>query len=364
MREQNIGVLAVQETHLTNKLADQFNTLFGNRLTLLHSPDPTTRNARGIAIILNKKIVNTSDLKPTKIVPGRAILVSIPWQDNQRLQILAIYSQNIPKEVRTFWKTINNTINGNPSLAPNIMLGDFNLVEDAIDRLPSKADDAQTVETLRNFKNKHNLIDGWRKANPEEKGYSWARESDGTQSRLDRIYVNEEFFNDCKDWEINPAPIPTDHDIVSAKISTPSTPVIGKGRWAIPTRIFKNKKLKREIQELAIKLEDNIANIHTRTTRQNPQTLLKDFKLKIIKTTRNFKRKTQPIITTKIQKISETLHKTRNNPSIPVDKIRIITAKLKKDIQCLLKESHHYNRDKLSLGADPHLPRVSIVITL
>lgn len=54
MREGRIGLLAVQETHLTNDLVNQFDTLFKNKFTLFHSLDPTMRNVRGIAVVVNK----------------------------------------------------------------------------------------------------------------------------------------------------------------------------------------------------------------------------------------------------------------------------------------------------------------------
>ena len=248
MRERNIGILAVQETHLTDELADQFETLFGNWLSLIFSPDPNTRNVRGIAIILNKKAVRTEDSKTTVIIPGRAISVTIPWYNNQYINVLAIYAPNVLSETREFWKKIHSMVRSNPNLKPDVTLGDFNLVEDTIDRLPCKMDDHGAVEALREFKIAHNLIDGWRTAHPDEKGYTWSRESDGTQSRIDRIYIRGEFFNNCKRWDITPAPIPTDHNIVSAILSTPSSPVIGKGRWVVPTRLTRNKEIKRELQ--------------------------------------------------------------------------------------------------------------------
>ena len=40
IRENGIGILVVQETHLTNELASQFNNLFGNVLKLYFSLDP------------------------------------------------------------------------------------------------------------------------------------------------------------------------------------------------------------------------------------------------------------------------------------------------------------------------------------
>ena len=283
MRDSNIDLLAVQETHLTEDVAKQFSDLFGNCLALFHSPDPSTNNARGVAIVVSKRKFHTHNISHTVLVPGRAILASIPWQNAQTIQILAIYAPNIPGEIRDFWKSIQNTIFADPSLSPDIVLGDFNMVEDAIDRLPTKSDDPQTTLTLRDFRSKFNLIDSWRKAHPTEKSYSWLRSFDGTQSRIDRIYLREDFFGDSKDWHCTSPPIiPTDHDLISARISTPSAPIIGKGRWAIPTRIFKNKLVKQEIQSLGNKLENDIKSLHSRNQQTNPQTLLKDFKNKII----------------------------------------------------------------------------------
>ena len=35
-------------------------------------------------------------------------------------------------------------------------------------------------------------------------------------------------------------------------------PFIGKGRWAIPINLLKNKKLKKETQELAMQLQNEV----------------------------------------------------------------------------------------------------------
>ena len=143
---------------------------------------------------------------------------------------------------------------------------------------------------------RHELINGWREANPDEKGYTWARDSDGTQSRLDRIYVHKEYFNECTGWEISPTPILTDHEIVSASIATPTSPILGRGCWAIPTRLIKNKKMKKEVQRQAKNLQSEIENMGERTPSNNPQTMLKKFKTELRETLQNHKRTMQPII--------------------------------------------------------------------
>ena len=199
-----------------------------------------------------------------EIIPERTIAIRIPWHDDQDIKILAVYAPNAPRELREFWKTIQNKINTNPSLRPNVALRDFNLIEDVIDRILNKPNDFQTTETLREFKIRHKPVDRWRKVNPEEKGYIWARDSDSTQSRIDRIYIHENYFNKCSGWDISPAPIPTDHKMVSVSMATLSSLFFGKGRWAIPPRLIKNRQMDKEIQKQAMRLQHEIKNMGDR----------------------------------------------------------------------------------------------------
>ena len=348
MRERNLGILAIQETHLTDDLANQFNTLFGDKFALYHSPDPENRNARGIALILNKRFINTQGIITTTMIPGRAILMSLPWHNDAKINILAVYSPNSPQEIRDFWKSISEKTNSDPLLRPNIALGDFNLVEDPIDRILSRPDDPQATDNLREFRTKHDLVDGWRRANPDEKGYSWIRDSDGTQSRIDRIYINKELFDSCGEWKIEPTPIPTDHDLISARISTPTSPEIGRGRWAVPTRLIKNKTIKAEIQKLGTDLERRMRNLTpSNPTRENPQTLLRDFKVKTREMIRRHEKRIQPIIKMKITKLTEKQRLVTNDPSLGPDEIKIASTHIKREIQGLMKEAHRRNRNSL-----------------
>ena len=73
--------------------------------------------------------------------------------------------------------------------------------------------------------------------------------------------------------------------MVSARITTPSTLKIGRGRWAIPARVFCNKKIKDKIQRLGKDLETSLTRLQTRTTETNLQLLLSEFKTKIVEIT-------------------------------------------------------------------------------
>src|ERR1700722_20273925 len=72
----------------------------------------------------------------------------------------------------------------------DILLGDFNLVEVAVDHIPSHADNVNTVEALNEVKHMFQLQDGWRNNNPAAKAYTYLQSHSGSQSRIDRIYVS------------------------------------------------------------------------------------------------------------------------------------------------------------------------------
>ncbi|KZT18892.1 hypothetical protein NEOLEDRAFT_1079062, partial [Neolentinus lepideus HHB14362 ss-1] len=137
MRDQRIGILAVQETHLNNEYIDNINELYSKRIHVLNSADPDRPTASaGVAFIVNREIANINDLIFTEIVPGRAALLSTKWHKSQRFSILNIYAPNDHTQHPHFWAKIVAFWDTNHLPKPDFMLGDFNLVEDPIDRSP------------------------------------------------------------------------------------------------------------------------------------------------------------------------------------------------------------------------------------
>ena len=348
MREGWIAVLAVQESHMTDDLAAQLEQLAGNSFHLEWSPDPDSQNAKGVAFMLNKTLIATENVRTVVIVPGRAMIAKIPWKNDETITVLNIYAPNIPSEARDFWKQVQEGLRRVEPMKPNVMLGDFNLVEDALDRIPSGTDDTQTLDLLKSVRTNLNVIDGWRKANTDEKGYTWSRETDGTQSRIDRIYVLESMFVECSNWEHAPAPVPTDHSMISARISTPSAPKIGRGRWAMPPRLIKQKRLRATIQEKAKALQTSIENMSYRTPQRNPQRLLKVFKTEVRWLAKEHERIHQPIIASKIAALTERLRATLNDTSQTEGERQLVSIHLRKEIMVLTKQAHQHNRDQVA----------------
>jgi exonuclease III len=316
MREQKIGILALQETHMTDELKESVEVTF-KRLLILSSSDPESPNSKGVAVVLNRDITNSENVKCVNIMPGRAMLVTIPWHASEVLNILAIYAPNEASENRDFWRELKRGRDNNEFPRANVMLGDFNVVEDSLDRLPSHGDRAQSVNALRELKHSLGLIDGWRSLNRDTKAYTFTSESNGAHSRIDRIYATPDIVEGSANWRIDtPGAFDTDHRMVSTQIIHEKIPFIGKGRYAIPAQMCKDKPYMRKVQALADDLERDCAEVGERpndsqgSTRQR---LLKTFIDRIVELAKERGKERAPKLDKQIKDLERELKETVND---------------------------------------------------
>ena len=306
MTEHQLGILAVQETHMTDELERSFRQLFSRSLDLYHSPSPVSTNAAGVAIVINKSTIKTDSLSHHTLIEGRAILTELPWQTDESLRILVVYAPNHPRDNQLFWEQLTEIFECNPKLNPDVILGDLNIVEDGLDRAPGHMDDASAVEALRILKDQVGVADGWRRTNPDWRSFTYTHKANGSQSRIDRIYVAEEMLLQSTEWKIETTSILTDHRMISARISTATSPLIGRGRWAIPLYVLEDENTWKEVCTLAKQLEDDIETAKfRRTDSTNPQTLYQKFKEATRELCRSQARKIIPSAKHKIQKLYE-----------------------------------------------------------
>ena len=136
LRDKKIGILAVQETHLGEDTVHNLHSQFPQHLQIINSSVPEHPNAMGVAVILNKSYVAWNDTVMHVLIPGRAMLVSVPWHKKSIINVLAVYAPNRENENATFWDTLKQKWAANEFLSPDVLLGDFNCVEADMDRLP------------------------------------------------------------------------------------------------------------------------------------------------------------------------------------------------------------------------------------
>ncbi|KAJ7203194.1 Endonuclease/exonuclease/phosphatase [Mycena rebaudengoi] len=282
MREEKIGALIVGEAHLDDDRCASLNRLFGRSLEIKYSKDPDTANARGVAIVLNRSLVNTDDATTTEIVPGRAILLETTYHDKKPLSILGIYAPNRPADNAAFWHAIRAFFETHRNTRkPDIFGGDFNVVEDPLDRLPARADTASPTSALDELKCYFQMVDGWRETYPTTRAYTFHSPVTGSQSRIDRIYIKRHLFEHAFDWSIKTVGIPTDHRMVGVHLSDAKAPEIGRGRWVWPAHVLRDKTLTKYIHDrgMTLQTEMNIAEGWvTRDPKCNVQTMWAAFK--------------------------------------------------------------------------------------
>ncbi|KAF9780750.1 Endonuclease/exonuclease/phosphatase, partial [Thelephora terrestris] len=309
-----VAVLAIQEAHLTDELAANINTAFETKISVYHSPLPETRNAAGVAFVINKGLLNAEKVTYEEIIPGRAIIAKIKWHGDATIKILNIYAPNDTAENEAFWDKLRDATTRKPEWKPDILLGDFNVVEDSLDRLPCHPDNAGAVAALGELKSHLNLIDGWRRTHPDKREYSHTQSSNTSQSRIDRIYITNELLAPATDWKIDPPLIETDHWLVSTNVTTPEAPEIGRGRWQIPTYLLENETVMNDLNTLGRKTLDKIeTNKYRRTNTVNPQTIYASFKTDLVETCRKHAKVIHPTITNKIAKLKKKLISMNNN---------------------------------------------------
>ncbi|KAG2738220.1 DNase I-like protein, partial [Suillus brevipes Sb2] len=324
VKEKRIAILATQETHLSKEDETSLNTIFSSRLKIISSIDPNHTNAQGVALVLNKDLTITREITSHEIIPGRALLVSIPWHREEKITILTIYAPNEPNKNKTFWDEVLAKLSTLPP--PDIMLGDFNMVEDALDRLPPKSDSAGANEALARIKAEYQLRDGWRIENPDLCAYTFMQPAalGGRQSRIDRIYVNQDILPFSKEWDINAPGIHTDHQMISARISDRRMPFIGKGRWVIPLFILKDKNLEQELLKMGTNLHKEIeATKSLRSDQRNAQTALKNFKDQATLACRSAAKKAIPKTQNRINKLKAQLKDSMNDKSLDESERRL-----------------------------------------
>jgi exonuclease III len=341
VKECRIAVLAVQEAHLTQQHVDNLHQLFGKRLQIHFSQGPNS-NAQGVAIVLNRELTNIKGIRKWEIIPGRAMLMTLPWHADLLLTILNVYAPNAHNENQKFWEELSTVWEEQDLPKPDIMLGDFNIVEDAIDRLPSHHDPPGPVKSLDTLRASFHLLDGWRANNPDDKHFSFLQQATATQSRIDRIYASNKIVKSATDWKIDWTGLSTDHKLVSARVVDQKTPYIGQGRWTMPLFLLKDKTLVAEIQCLGKKLEDKLDENLNRTV-ANPQTLFKQFKDEVIALVRSRAKVAIPKMNQQIKCLRENLDNLLRDKNLDADTLKQSTGILEERIAQIEMEKHQKN---------------------
>ncbi|KAF6756682.1 Endonuclease/exonuclease/phosphatase, partial [Ephemerocybe angulata] len=290
LREESISILALQETHISDADRREIEKLY-KRMRIFSSADPNNATTRGgVALVLNTHKTNWQNAEDTVLIPGRAILVTLEWGNKTKLRVLAVYAPSGNDEAnKDFWEVLEKRLKKD-KIKIDVLLGDLNMVDSGLDRLPARADNAAVVDSFLSMTLSQHIHDGWRLANPTKLDYTFrsSPRGDGTtsHSRIDRIYIKEELVDQSDEWRIMVTGLRTDHFMVSTYITTDETPFVGKGRSTIPEFLTDYKEVRLSFMNMAKATSSAILDLsnrpETRTETHNVQTLWKGLKVSLL----------------------------------------------------------------------------------
>ncbi len=327
MNEHRIGVLLLQETHLTEERKASLHKMFAKKLKIFHSANPEAPTQReGVAIVLNSRHVSTADAKAVVISPGRAIQVSLKCQGGDTRTILCIYaptSEGVSERTR-FFEEVCKFYEDHPTIPkPHLMAGDFNNVEDAVDRLPINTDPDKSIPALDDLKLSLGMLlaDRWRLTYPSTREYTFHRGTgrDAVFSRLDRFYITPATFEGAREWQICESGVKTDHCLIKVQLVSDNAPTVGPGRPLFPLTLIRDKKLARAIKQRGMTAMRELAALTTngtRTEEQNPQRILYHFKSDAMKLARSREREVVPKLLAEICEKERALKKVKADQSM------------------------------------------------
>ncbi|KAI0746605.1 Endonuclease/exonuclease/phosphatase [Daedaleopsis nitida] len=289
MTEARIGVLLLQETHLTAERVSFVEHMFKGKIKIIYSLHPLRPTQKeGVAVVINCRLVDPKSVEHVEVEAGRALQVSLPWNNGSKMSILCMYAPTSDGESarRQFFERVREFYLAHPRvLRPSMMAGDFNNVEDVVDRLPVGGEGDSSVTALDDLKAAVGLMiaDGWRATHPLQRAYTFLRGLGQTaqMSRLDRIYTTQEVFEHCCEWKIHEGGIRSDHSMVSVEVTRRDSPELGKGRPVFPKGLLKDRKLAKRMHQRgleAVREIVHIASSGSRSEKRNPQIVLAEMK--------------------------------------------------------------------------------------
>jgi ribonuclease HI len=273
MRKSKIAILAIQECRL-NELERVKIEAMCPKIRIISNSSSTAKE--GIAFIINKDLVKERQTEHKELIKDRMSRLTVKWNDEVLIDIINIYVPNNEKDKILFLKKAKHIISKIKNKENIIIMGDFNCVEDKLDRLPMTKDDNKVIEALQGMMKGNKMIDGWREANEDEKEYSY-ESTTGSLARIDRIYIKEKKKELYENWTTTTSANISDHDIVTVEIQKANIPYIGKGLWRMETGITEVPTFRKRTAAILLKLE---AELET-TLNKEPQQLWLTAKEKI-----------------------------------------------------------------------------------
>ena len=230
----DLDVILLQETHVSNKVqADEISKRWSGDCFWSFG---TGRKA-GVAMFVSPRFQG----KISRFLfdsDGRVFSSLMDFR-SCKFNLVNIYAPNTVAGRRVFFQNLHQCF-----LCPcRIIAGDFNCVDNKLDRLRVSNDSLPDKSNFRRLLSDCSLIDVWRKQHPRGISYTWANADYSQASRLDRFLVSGSLERciDCP--KVSPCSF-SDHDFVALNFSPDDCPRTRSGVWKFNSSLLNDATFK------------------------------------------------------------------------------------------------------------------------
>lgn len=239
----------VQETHSNVEDVMFWKSQWGKDIWFSHG----NNKSAGVAILLGE--FKGQIIKFEKDDEGRWIILVVEIADTH-LILINIYASNNKQQNSAIFFKIETKINQYLVKFPFgkiIWGGDFNTsLNDEVDRFPPKSN--TQANDLQNICLRLDMLDIWRKNNPDQKMFTWSNSTFSQQSRIDFWLISSDIGEKVQTVSIDPFVL-SDHKAISIKISVKDVcnEKISKNYWKFNKCLLEDDNFVRETKDIITK---------------------------------------------------------------------------------------------------------------
>lgn len=206
----NYDIVFMQETHVSCKQhADEFERLWHGKCYWAFGAN----NSAGVAVLFSPsfsgqiiRFVFDSD--------GRVLSLLIKF-GSLNFNLVNIYAPNNLSERKVFFERLHDYFISQGDL---ILGGDFNCVDNALDKFHSNEVPSSDKNCLCSLKSDFSLVDVWRKQNPRGVSLTWSNSNHTQASRIDCFFISKSPFQSIRSNKVLPC-VFSDHDFITLELN-------------------------------------------------------------------------------------------------------------------------------------------------
>jgi exodeoxyribonuclease-3 len=230
LKRERYDIICLQETHVTEQDFDVWQRQWGGKCFFQQG----TNRSKGETVLVSKHFAGEVSLEEAR---DRMLVLSVE-HERIKLKIANVYAPNSASEKILFFRALEDYLedisNGNL-----LLFGDFNCVmHNELDNISGRPHNQAEVAAFNESINALNLTDVWRSFHPEEKEFTWSRNSPFIARRLDYCFLSEDVLATCVSCEHSIVPN-SDHKAVVVELNDNEF-VRGPGFWRFNNSYLRN----------------------------------------------------------------------------------------------------------------------------